>query len=552
MTATLPVQIPGPQHHVELISCQAACPVRTDARGYVRAIAAGQYEEAYLIARGPNPLASICGRICGAPCEAACRRGKVPRVDDDGNFVGLDEPVAIRALKRFVCERHGPETLGAARVRRGLESYVPRVAWGPEEMAALVQASIQGRFRPANGQSVAIVGAGPAGLAAAHDLALMGFRPVVYEMEPVPAGMLALGVPAYRLPRRVIESEVEVIRALGVEILCGIAVGRHVRFADLRRSHAAVIVACGAKSSRALGLAGERGPGVFGGVDLLRAVALGEPVAVGRDVVVIGGGNVAYDVARTVLRQIAYDAARTAARMPGTARVRLVALESLEEMPADTVEIREGDEEGIERPTVAGLLVFGKKPQDHLASAYIEAAVYRGTRLGSDDLVHSDRITGRADEQIDGATAFVARFMLKPSRKGVGREDFPQYDLGVVYEAIVNAVAHRDYSLGGAKIRLYLFSDRLELYSPGGLPNTLTIETMPYRVFTRNQLLVGFLSKMKSRHTGRAFLESRGEGVRRILEEGEAHSGRRPVYELFGEELRLTIWARPSPHGESD
>lgn len=151
------------------------------------------------------------------------------------------------------------------------------------------------------------------------------------------------------------------------------------------------------------------------------------------------------------------------------------------------------DEEGIERPTVAGLLVFGKKPQDHLASAYIEAAVYRGTRLSSDDLVHGDRITGRADEQIDGATAFVARFMLKPSRKGVGRKDFPQYDLGVVYEAIVNAVAHRDYSLGGAKIRLYLFSDRLELYSPGGLPNTLTIETMPYRVFTRNQLLVGFL-----------------------------------------------------------
>ena len=323
--------------------------MHTDARGYVRAIAAGQYEEAYLIARGPNPLASICGRICGAPCEAACRRGKVPRVDDDGNFVGLDEPVAIRALKRFVCERHGPEALGADRVRRQLESYVPRVSWGPEEMAALIQASIKGRFRPANGQSVAIVGAGPAGLAAAHDLALMGFRPVVYEMEPVPAGMLALGVPAYRLPGRVIESEVAVIRALGVEILCGIAVGKHVSFGDLRRSHAAVIVACGAKSSRALGLAGERGPGVFGGVDLLRAVALGQPVAVGRNVVVIGGGNVAYDVARTVLRQIAYDTARTAARMPGTARVRLVALESLEEMPADTVEIREVDEEGIER-----------------------------------------------------------------------------------------------------------------------------------------------------------------------------------------------------------
>ena len=112
----------------------------------------------------------------------------------------------------------------------------------------------------------------------------------------------------------------------------------------------------------------------------------------------------------------------------------------------------------------------------------------------------------------------------------------------------MNAVSHRDYSIAGSKIRLFLYADRLELYSPGALPNTLTIETMPFRVFTRNQLLVAFLSRMKSCRTGRAFLESRGEGVRRILEAGEAHAGRRPVYELFGEELRLTIWAKPSPH----
>lgn len=206
------------------------------------------------------------------------------------------------------------------------------------------------------------------------------------------------------------------------------------------------------------------------------------------------------------------------------------------------------DETGIDRPTVAGLLAFGKDPQEHLPSSYIEAAVYRTDRLTSDDLIHADRIGGRTDEQIDQATDFVKRFMLKPARKPSGREDYPQYDIGAVHEAIVNAIAHRDYSISGSKIRLFLFSDRLELYSPGGLPNTLTIETMPYRVFTRNQLLVSFLARMKSRHTGRAFLESRGEGVRRILEASEAHSGRRPVYELFGEELRLTIWAKSSPH----
>ncbi len=203
---------------------------------------------------------------------------------------------------------------------------------------------------------------------------------------------------------------------------------------------------------------------------------------------------------------------------------------------------------GPDRPTVAGLLAFGKAPHTHLPSASIDAAVYRGGRLTSEDLVHPEKIEGRVDIQIDDASAFVERFMLKPARKPAGREDHPQYDIGVVHEAIVNAVAHRDYSIAGSRIRLFLFAERLELYSPGGLPNTVTIETMPYRVFTRNQLLVSFLSRMTSRRTGRAFLESRGEGVRRILEEGEAHSGRRPVYELFGEELRLTIWAKGSPH----
>jgi formate dehydrogenase (NADP+) beta subunit len=345
----LRAEVPGEAYHRELISCQVACPVHTDARGYVRAIAEGRFQDAYLIARGPNPFASICGRVCGAPCEAACRRGKVPRVDDDGQFVATDRPIAIRALKRFVCELHGPEATAPQSVLQRVENFGPPLAANAEEMAALLEATLDGRVRRANGQSVAIIGAGPAGLSAAHDLALLGFKPVVFETEQVPAGMLTLGVPAYRLPREVIAREVDVIRALGAEIRCGVTVGRDVAFAELRREFSAVIIAVGAKSSRGLGLPGEAGPGVFGGVDVLRAVSLGEPVKVGGDVVVVGGGNVAYDVARTLLRQIAYDTARTAARMAGTSRVRLVSLESLEEMPADTVEIVEGDEEGIER-----------------------------------------------------------------------------------------------------------------------------------------------------------------------------------------------------------
>jgi hypothetical protein len=124
----LQVSIPSEHYQQELISCQVACPVHTDARGYVRAIAEGRFEEAYLIARGPNPFASICGRICGAPCETACRRGKVPRVDDNGNFVANDRPIAIRALKRFVCELAGPEALGPAATLRNVEAFVPPVA----------------------------------------------------------------------------------------------------------------------------------------------------------------------------------------------------------------------------------------------------------------------------------------------------------------------------------------------------------------------------------------------------------------------------------------
>lgn len=345
----LRVEVPGDGYHRGLIACQVACPVHTDARGYVRAIAAGRFEEAYLIARGPNPFASICGRICGAPCEAACRRGTVPRVDADGRFVANDRPIAIRALKRFACELAGPEIRPPDEVLDAVRSYVPEVAADADEMAALLRAHTAGQFVPAGGQPVAIIGAGPAGLSAAHDLALLGLRAVVFETEPVAAGMLAVGVPAYRLARELIRREVAVIQALGVEIRCGVTVGTDVPLSDLRRDFAAIIIAVGAKSSRSLGLPGERGPGVLGGVDLLRSVSLGAPLALGRQVVVIGGGNVAYDVARTVLRQIAYDTARTAARLPGTGRVSLVSLETLEEMPADTLEILEGDEEGIER-----------------------------------------------------------------------------------------------------------------------------------------------------------------------------------------------------------
>ena len=198
------------------------------------------------------------------------------------------------------------------------------------------------------------------------------------------------------------------------------------------------------------------------------------------------------------------------------------------------------DEDGVDRPTVAGLLVFATEPTEFLASGSIEAACYHGTRLSSEDLIHAERLAGPVSDQIDAGIAFVARFMPTGVSAGAGA----RYDIDVVDEAIVNAVAHRDYAIAGSKIRLFLFADRLELYSPGKLPNTITLQDMPYRTFTRNQLLVSFLSRIRSKRTGQVFLESRGEGVRKILKDGEAHSGRRPKYELFGDELRLTLWAK--------
>ena len=334
------VRVADREYWREQIKCQYACPVHTDARGYVRAIAAGDYERAYLIARGPNPLASLCGRICGAPCEAACRRGSI------------DQPISIRALKRFVCEKFGSD----ARSDAGSELFPylkskteARQCDDLEELSHLLEFLADADFPKPTGERIAVIGSGPAGLAAGHDLALMGFRPTIFEMEPYPAGMLYTGVPGYRLPRELIRAEVAVIQSLGVEIRCNTQVGRDISYPDLRREFAAVIIACGAKRSRALPIPNVDAIGVMGGVDFLRDVSLGKDVSLGQRVIVIGGGNVAYDVARTVLRQEEYDVSRTAARMAGVRQVNLVCLESLEEMPADTVEILEGQEEGVTR-----------------------------------------------------------------------------------------------------------------------------------------------------------------------------------------------------------
>lgn len=314
---TFQVVIPDYKYWRQNVKCQTGCPVNTDSRGYVRAIAEGDYEKAYWIARVPNPLASICGRICAAPCELACRRG------------WIDQSISIRALKRFVTEKYGVEIY---QDKSGFaKDFISRFKKEGVGVSGLLNAAKN------TGKPVSIVGAGPAGLACAHELALMGYKPVIYEMEKIAGGMCAVGIPSYRLPREILQAEIDAIMALGVEINLGVQIGKDIPLKKLYEESAAVLLAVGAKKSRMLPVEGGNGKGVLGGVDFLRDVFTDKEVNIGPKVVVIGGGNVAYDVARTSVRQ------------KGVEAVSLVCLEDPEHMLADKIEVEEGAEEGVEK-----------------------------------------------------------------------------------------------------------------------------------------------------------------------------------------------------------
>lgn len=313
-----------------------ACPVNTNAGGYVQEIGRDNLEAAYELASAPNPLASVCGRVCAHPCEQACRRGK------------MDGPISIRALKRVATEAYGVE-------RPFPDS---RDQW-PRQAVTLGQIPLPEQL--GRKSRVAVIGAGPAGLACAHDLAVMGYCVTIFEAADIAGGLLVLGIPEYRLPRDIIRAEVKRILDMGVKLQTGQKLGVHFRLKALfKEGFEVVFLAIGAGHPREFKIPGSGLDGVMNGIDFLLNVNLGYKVKIGEKVVVLGGGDVAMDSARTALRlgseereeeeqweqYLAMDTARAASRL-GSRDINVVYRRSRAEMPAREAEIREAEEEGV-------------------------------------------------------------------------------------------------------------------------------------------------------------------------------------------------------------
>ncbi len=275
--------------------CKTNCPAHISVQGYIKLASQGRYKEALELIKHENPFPAVCGRICPRKCESECTRGDI------------DEPVAIDEIKKFIAEQDLNKD----------NRYVPKL-------------------RHEYGNKIAIIGGGPSGLSCAFYLALDGYKVTVFEKQKVLGGMLTLGIPSYRLEKDVINAEIEILRELGIEFKVGVEVGKDVSLKYLRdQGYEAFYLAIGAQTGRKLGVEGEDSEGVITGVDFLRNVNLGNEVKLEGNVVVIGGGNVAIDVARTATRV-------------GASKVNMFCLESRKEMPALDEEIQEAMDEDIE------------------------------------------------------------------------------------------------------------------------------------------------------------------------------------------------------------
>ncbi len=280
----------GKNRKTALLPCRYACPAEIDVPRYLRFIGEKNYAAAAAVIREKVPFPRVLGYVCDHPCEGVCRRGQV------------NQPIAIRELKRFAAE-HAEKDLTEAKINK----------------------------KPATGKKVAVIGAGPAGLTAAYYLVLQGHNVTVFDALPLAGGMLRYGIPAYRLPRKVLDSEIEYIKSVGIEI----KTSTRIEYIDklFKAGFDGIVTALGTQHGQKLPISGADAAGVLIGVDFLRAINTGEKVSIGKNVLVLGGGNVAFDCAR-------------AARRLG-AQVKMACLEARETMPAAEDEIKQGEEEGI-------------------------------------------------------------------------------------------------------------------------------------------------------------------------------------------------------------
>lgn len=280
--------------------CKTACPAHIGVQGYLQLAKEGRYDEALALIKKDNPLPAVCGHVCNRRCEDACTRGTI------------DEAVAIDEVKRFIAERDlNAET-----------RYIPKKTIP----------SLKGGFE----EKIAIIGGGPAGLSCAYYLALTGYKPTIFEKNEEPGGMLRYGIPSYKLEKDLLAAEIDVIRQLGVEIRCGVEVGKDITIEELReQGYKGFYAAIGCQRGRKPGISGENASGAYTAVDFLREAGAKESFALEGDVVVVGGGNVAIDAARISSRCT-------------DAKISMFCLETREKMPASNEEIEEALEEGIE------------------------------------------------------------------------------------------------------------------------------------------------------------------------------------------------------------
>ena len=278
--------------------CKSACPAHIPVQGYIKLASEGKYKEALELIKTENPFPAVCGRICNKACEDACTRGK------------LDSPIAIDDIKKFIAEKDlNSET-----------RFVPKM--------------LTTTGKPYT-EKIAVIGAGPAGLSCAYYLAVNGYPVTVFEKEKMLGGMLTMGIPSFRLERDVVNAEIDILKEIGVEFRTGVEVGRDISLDQLRaQGYKAFYLGIGASKGVSVGCNGDDLTGVYTGIDFLKAVNLGEKPSVGNDVAVIGGGNVAIDVARTAIRL-------------GAKNVTLVYRRSRDEMPAADDEVLEAEEEGV-------------------------------------------------------------------------------------------------------------------------------------------------------------------------------------------------------------